>query len=597
MFRLFTVLAIASCFVFASLAAAQVPRPEHPRPQMVREQWLNLNGAWEFEYDHGNSGVARGMADDGARYSMNITVPFCPESELSGVGNTDFMSCVWYRRSFEIPAGWDGKRVRLHFGAVDYEATVWVNGTELGSHRGGYSAFSFDITDVLRSGGNTVVVRAYDDNRPGVQPRGKQCTRYESYGCHYTRTTGIWQTVWLEAVGSSFLYSFKVLPDIEGPSVTVVPEFEGSLEGLKFELVARADGKVVGRASLAAADGRPLHLELKKKQLWSVEDPFLYDLELKLMRGKEVVDRVESYFGLREVAVDGNKVLINGRPVFQRLVLEQGFYPDGIYTAPTDEALKRDIEISQGLGFNGARLHQKVFEPRFLYWADRLGYLVWGEYPNWGQDHSNPVTLGRMLPEWLEVLRRDFNHPSIVIWTPFNETPRSQRPELLRNVYLATKAVDPTRPVQETSGFTHVLTDIFGVHCYQQDTTRFRENFEPSRTGGAIFHTLPDDDVPYEGQPYMVSEYGGIWWNPGQQDKTAWGYGGRPRTESDFIARYRTLTETLLTNPNMFGFCYTQLYDIELEVNGLYTYDRRAKFDPEIFRRINTRRAAYENRK
>ena len=593
MTRFFALLVLAVCWTVTS-ANAQAPRPEHPRPQSVRSQWLNLNGAWEFEYDPGNSGEARGLADS-ADYSHRITVPFCPESELSGIGNTDFMLCVWYRRSFELPSGWDGCRVLLHFGAVDYEATVWVNGRKLGSHMGGYSAFRFEATDALKPGANTVVVRAYDDTRSGRQPKGKQCSAYESRGVHYTRTTGIWQTVWLEAVGDTYLSSFKVLPEIDTPSITLIPRLDGSLEGLRLELTARAGGKVAGRTHVAAADGVPVRLELTEKHLWSVRDPYLYDLELKLVRGDETVDRVESYFGLREVSVAGNRVLINRQPVFQRLVLDQGFYPDGIYTAPSDEALRNDIEISLAVGFNGARLHQKVFEPRFLYWADRLGYLLWSEFPNWGLDHTDPVALERMLPEWLEVIERDFNHPSIVIWTPFNETPREQRPGLLRNIYLATRAADPTRPVHDTSGYVHVLTDIFSVHCYEGDTTKFRENFEPSRTGGKIWQTRPDHDTPYAGQPYIVDEYGGMWWNPDQRDGKAWGYGERPQQERDFIARYRSLTETLLTNPNMFGFCYTQLYDIEQEVNGLYTYDRRAKFEPELIRRINAQRAAYEN--
>jgi len=259
--------------------------------------------------------------------------------------------------------------------------------------------------------------------------------------------------------------------------------------------------------------------------------------------------------------------------------------------------LKKDIELSQAVGFNGARLHQKVFEPRFLYWADRLGYLTWGEFPSWGLDLTAPVTLERVLPEWLEAVGRDFNHPSIIIWTPFNETPRQQRPGQLRAVYLATRAADPTRPVHDTSGYVHVQTDIFSVHCYEGDTTRFREYFEPSRNGGKIWQTRPENDSPYSGQPYIVSEFGGIWWNPGQQDGKAWGYGERPQAESDFIARYRALTGTLLGNPNMFGFCYTQLYDIEQEVNGLYTYDRKPKFDVEMIRRINAGPAVYEQQK
>ena len=235
-----------------------------------------------------------------------------------------------------------------------------------------------------------------------------------------------------------------------------------------------------------------------------------------------------------------------------------------------------------------------MFEPRFFYWAVRLGYLVWNEFPNWGMDHSHPRALESMLPQWLEVLKRDFNHPSIVGWTPFNETPSSQNPELVRLIYRATKAVDPTRPVMDTSGFVHVETDIYSVHSYQGDTARFAAQFEPFKTGEDPWRSHPEHQAPYLGQPYFVSEYGGIWWNPGQRDDQAWGYGDRPTTEEEFLDKYRALTETLLFHPRMFGFCYTQLYDIEQEVNGLYTYDRRPKFDPRLIREINSQPAAIE---
>ncbi|MBM3280379.1 MAG: beta-galactosidase [Candidatus Handelsmanbacteria bacterium] len=572
----------------------RTPRPEYPRPQMVRQDWLNLNGAWEFELDSGRSGEARGL-HQGVAFSRQITVPFCPESPLSGVGEKDFMPCVWYRRLCALPATWKGKRVLLHFGAVDYDTTVWVNGERAGTHRGGYSSFSFEITALLKEGENVIAVCAVDDTRSPLQPSGKQSMQYHSYACLYTRTTGIWQTVWLEAVSQAYLHSFRLYPDLDQGKLTVQARVEGAAEGMVLHCRALADGKLAGEVSLGAHGYLFFSLELARVRAWEPEDPFLYDLEFELEREGEEIDRVQSYFGLRKIHLEGAKVLINDRPLFQRLVLDQGFYPDGIYTAPSDEALKRDIELSMAMGFNGARLHEKVFESRFLYWADRLGYLVWGEYPNWGLDHAHPQALERVLGEWLEVVGRDFNHPAIVGWCPFNETPTSQNPELLRLVYRATKAADPTRPVIDTSGYVHVETDIYDCHSYEQNPEKFAALFAPFKEGGEVWRNFPQADAPHQGQPYFVSEYGGIWWNPWQEDQKAWGYGERPRTEEEFLARYQALTETLLSNPRMFGFCYTQLTDVEQEVNGLYTYDRRPKFDPETIRRINSQPAASES--
>ncbi len=573
--------------------SSTLPRPEYPRPQLVRQSWLNLNGTWEFELDPGVSGEQRDF-HLGAPYSKKILVPFCPESELSGIGQKDFMLCVWYRRNFDLPEGWQAKRILIHFGAVDYEAKVWVNGKLVGMHRGGYTPFSFEITDLVRKKDNTVVVRAFDDTRSGLQPKGKQCSDYHSRGVHYTRTTGIWQTVWLEALGPAFLSSFRLYPNVEEGSVTIQPSLVGELQGLTLKIKVTANGRKVGEATVNAQSSAPFTIKLSERRLWEPGAPFLYDLEFTLLKERKTIDEVKSYFGLRKVEIQGNRVLINNRPVFQRLVLDQGFYPDGIYTAPNDEALKKDIEMCMAMGFNGARLHQKVFEPRFLYWADVLGYLVWGEYPNWGLDHSDPRALERMLPEWLEVVNRDFNHPSIITWTPFNETPGNQNPEFLRTIFRVTKSVDPTRPVHDTSGYIHVETDIFSVHCYNQDTVKFKSFFEDFKTSDKIWQSRPERDSPYLGQPYIVDEYGGIWWNPGQKDDKAWGYGGRPKSEKEFLDRYRALTETLLFHPKMFGFCYTQLYDIEQEVNGLLTYDRRFKFDPEVIKSINSQPAAYE---
>lgn len=575
-----------------------LPRPEYPRPDFVRPEWINLNGQWQFEIDHGKSGKERGYHDKGHDLSETITVPFCPESKLSGVEYTDFMAAVWYKREFTLPENWTNGRTLLHFGAVDYMAEVWVNGVSVGTHCGGYTPFSFDITSNLLPGGNVISVYAEDDVRSGRQPRGKQSEMFHSHGCDYTRTTGIWQTVWLEQVPDAYLSDMKVVSDPDNACVHLEVKVHGNVSGDTLTVSALYDGRSVGETRvLVSGHSVKLTLPLSEVHLWEVGNARLYDLKLSLHTQGRESDMVDSYFGLRTVLLDGMKFLINGKSVFQRLVLDQGFYPEGIYTAPSDEDLRKDIEISMGLGFNGARLHEKIFEPRFLYWADQLGYLVWGEHANWGLNITQAESLAQFLPEWLEGMQRDYNHPALIGWCPFNETwdrdGTKQNNDVLRIVYEVTKRMDPTRPVIDTSGNFHVVTDIFDLHDYDQNPQTFRERYEPMKDGGEVFNTFPDRQT-YEGQPYFISEYGGIWWNPQQKDEKSWGYGDRPATEEAFIERYEGLTQVLLDHPMMFGFCYTQLYDVEQEVNGLYTYDRQPKFDPEVIRRINSRKAAIE---
>ena len=577
------------------MSEAAIPRPEHPRPRLVRHPWLNLNGRWQFEIDPGRSGRARGLTT-ADRLAGEIVVPFCPESKLSGVGCTDFMPAVWYRRGFALPEEWRGRRVLLHVGAADYESEVWINGVSVGSHRGGYTPATYEVTRQLRAGENVIAVCAEDDTRSPLQPTGKQSMRYESWGCYYTRTTGIWQTVWLEAVPATYLTGLRLTPDLESGRVLVETAIDGPDLGVELLVEALADGEVVGRAAARrSGDRSALIVELTRVRAWSPEDPYLYDLRLTLLADGRVLDEAASYFGLRTVRIDGLALTLNGRPRFQRLVLDQGFYPDGVYTAPSDEALRRDIELGKAFGFDGARLHQKVFDPRYLYWADRLGYLCWGEFPSWGLDVACGEALDRFIQEWLEVLARDYSHPSIVGWCPFNETSARQNPEVLRAVYRATKLYDPTRPTIDTSGYVHVETDVYDVHDYDQDPESFEARYRPFAEGGEARRNFPRDDAPYQpGQPYFVSEYGGIWWNPGQADAKAWGYGNRPRSEAEFLERYRRLTEALLRHPRMCALCYTQLTDVEQEVNGLCTYDRRPKFDPEVIRTINSQTAMLE---
>ena len=565
-------------------------RSEYPKPQFMRENWLNLNGEWQFEIDNSNSGEERKLFNEAQDFSLKINVPFCPESKLSGVENVDFMNSVWYKREFEITKKQLEGRVVLHFGAVDYKTTVYINGNKCGSHKGGYVSFSFDITDYAVLGKNTVTVHAMDDTRSRMIPSGKQSEKYSSWGCYYTRTTGIWQTVWLEFLPEAHIKSVKYITDINNATVNINAVLCGSGT---FIAEAFYDGVSMGKAQTVSGGGNVnITINLAEKHLWEVGNGRLYDLVLTFGE-----DRVQSYFGLRDIRLDGKKFLINGKSVFQRLVLDQGFYPDGIYTAPSDQELCADIKRSQALGFNGARLHEKVFEERFLYHCDKLGYIVWGEYPNWGLDHSYADSIYAILPEWLEEIDRDFNHPSIIGWCPLNETwdqnGRKQYDEMLALVYKATKAADSTRPCIDTSGNYHVVTDIYDLHDYEQNPEIFASHYEPLGNSNVFdFFSAFKDRQRYDGKmPFFVSEYGGIGWSVNE----GWSYGNAPKSAEEFIERFKGLTDALLDNENMFGFCYTQLTDVEQEQNGLYTYDRKPKFDTEIFKNILSRKAAVED--
>lgn len=565
-------------------------RTEHPKPQFKRENWLNLNGEWQFEIDHGNSGESRKLFENGKSFSQKIQVPFCPESKLSGIENVDFMNSVWYKRTFTITEEQLQNLVFIHFGAVDYEAIVYVNEKKCGTHKGGYVSFSFDITDHLKVGENTVVVHAIDDTRNRLIPTGKQSEIYESRGCLYTRTTGIWQTVWLEFAPKTHIKKVKYYTDINNATITISAELCGSGT---FCAEAFYNGTSVGKSDVTSQGGiTTITLSLRETHLWEVGNGRLYDLILTYGN-----DKVESYFGLRSIRLDGHKFLINEKSVFQRLILDQGFYPDGIYTAPDDVELIADIERSLAMGFNGARLHEKVFEERFLYHCDRLGYIVWGEFPNWGLDHSYADSIYGILPEWLEEIDRDFNHPAIVGWCPYNETwdqaGRKQYDDSIALVYKATKAADATRPCIDTSGNYHVITDIYDLHDYEQNPIEFANHYaELGKSNQFDFWTAFKDRQQYDGKkPFFVSEYGGIAWNA----ENGWGYGNAPKTEEEFLDRLKGLTDVLLDNPDMFGLCYTQLTDVEQEQNGLYTYDRKPKFAPEIIHEIFARKAAIED--
>jgi beta-galactosidase/beta-glucuronidase len=599
-----------------------IHRAEYPRPQFARHDWLNLNGEWEFEIDHGDSGRERGLL--GRELMQRIQVPFCPESRLSGIADTDRYLAVWYRRRVRVPDEWAGRDVHLHFGAVDYDATVWIDGREVKRHRGGFTSFTCDLRGLAEAGSEIeIVVRARDDWRDS-KPRGKQARRLLNHDCLYTRTTGIWQTVWMEPVAPVHLRRPRITPDVANSRFRLELPLSCNRAGHALRATLRDAAGTVSSAIVAADLDLTPRLELPvpeaRWRLWSPSDPHLYGISFELMdEHGQVVDRVESYAGLRSVTIDGRAILINGQRVFQRLVLDQGFYPDGIMTAPSDADLVRDIELSMAAGFNGARLHQKVFEERFLYHADRLGYLCWGEFGDWSHgyveghdyEHLSPT----FITQWLEAIERDYSHPAIIGWCPTNELIEklddriTELDDVVRGMFLATKALDQTRPVLDISGFSHRVpeADVYDTHDYEQDPEKFRANHEGVGIGKPHVWTLTSNanggevvlkttvSHDYRGQPFFVSEFGGMLWNPdAEHEDRAWGYGKRPRTLDEFQQRFEGLCAALSDNPDMFGYCYTQLTDTFQEQNGIYYFDRRPKFDLERIRAAQMRPIAYE---
>ena len=604
---------------------SNIPRNEYPRPQMQRKDWLCLNGSWEFEVDQGDSGLHRGLLT--RSLAQTIQVPFCPESKLSGIENKDHLICVWYRKRVKVPTEWQADQILIHFQAVDYESTVWVNGEEVARHRGGFTPFSckVDLSNLTVDREIEIVLRARDyDDLP--QPRGKQARGFAGHGALYGRTTGIWQTVWMEPVPQIHLQRPRLTPVGSTESLQVVQPLSVSTEGHQILFQILADGKEVASKALKTNADFTLQADipLTTVRRWTIEDPFLYEVNVELQNTVgEVVDSYQSYFGFRTVSLDGKKFKLNGKTIFQRLVLDQGYYPNGLMTAPRDEDLVEDIRLSLEAGFNGARLHQKVFEERFLYHADRMGYLVWGEFGDWGA-----ANLGRFphhqsfsasyITEWLEAIERDYSHPSIVGWCPLNETwepimeEMSQLDDITRGMFLATKAMDPTRPVLDTSGYSHRIheTDVYDCHDYTQDPEKFAEHHSHVGEGNPYQNEWKVEgphlrdyrgrplkqrwSTPYRGQPYFVSEFGGIWWNPEDEHRDSWGYGERPKNIEEFYDRFEKLCTILLQNPMMFGYCYTQLTDIDQEQNGIYTYRRDIKFDMQRIRRVQTQIAAIE---
>lgn len=603
------VILTAVSLLLGIIALAQ-PRPEYPRPQLERDSWQNLNGEWTYVLDPVKTGHERGLYESDG-FEGKILVPFAPESELSGVGHKEFIPSIWYQREITVPQEWAGKDVLLNFGAVYYVSEIYVDGKFVGRHFGGSDSFSMDITKFVTPGKtHSLVVNATSDLRSRMQSAGKQSLRHGPFECMYTRTTGIWQTVWMEAVAPTGIQRVKYVTDIDRNTVSMEFAMRRNASGNVLTVNVKDGSKVVATETAPVSSGSIVSLPIKKAKLWSPENPFLYDVEFILKDAKgNVIDEVSSYFGMRKIHTEGNKIYLNNQPYYQRLVLDQGFYPDGIWTAPSDEALKKDIELSKAAGFNGARLHQKVFEERFYYWADKLGYLTWGEAPSWGLDANDVEAARNFLMEWRNLVVRDINHPSLVTWTPFNEEfwpDQTQYPRFITDIYTLTKQLDPSRPINGVSGGIHILTDIWTEHHYEQDPETLRDIIyndgkmfvrEPnveSRHRGNLGFNIPILEDPYtfptyEGDiPYILDEFGGIKCveaNPAKEN--SWGYGNSAVTKEDFYKRLEAQVRVLIEmSDKVWGFCYTQLTDVEQEQNGIYYYDRGTKYDMERVRAI-----------
>ncbi len=576
----------------SSVKAADLPRSEYPRPQFEREYWVNLNGTWTYSFDFGQTGADRNFRNSKG-FDGKITVPFCPESSLSGVKHTDFIPCIWYQRTITVPETWGGKNILLNFGAVDYDATIFIDGKKVGRHCGAGSSFSLDITKFVKAGSSAnLVIQVKDNLRGGKQPGGKQSTGYYSAGCNYTRVTGIWQTVWMEAVCPEALKQVFATPDIDQQQLVVRPEFYEEGNGCTLTVqVFDEKQKLVSTKTAPATNNTVIVLPIKNPKLWTPETPNLYDVIYTVRDAKgNVLDKVKSYAGMRKIHLAGGYFYLNNKPYYQRLVLDQGFYPDGIWTAPTDEALKHDIEMSKAVGFNGARLHQKVFEERYFYWADKLGYITWAEQASWGLDVNNEEAVRNFLTEWADEVVRDRNHPSIVTWTPLNETWGARDGVYVRfvnDLYNLTKAIDPTRPVNDASGDAHVKTDIWSVHDYSREYEKLVEN-HTFRDGAPHYRNMGGKDylADWEGQPYMIDEFGGLGWIPKEERANSWGYGAQIETEDEFFRILEKEVDAIKACKGVVGFCYTQITDVEQEKNGVYYYDRRPKFDAAKWKAI-----------
>ena len=587
-------------------------RLEYPRPDFVRASYINLNGTWKFEFDDADQGVSEKWFES-HNYSGSIQVPFAYQAPLSRINDQTFHDILWYETETEVSAGAD-EDVLLHFGAVDYIADVYINGSHACTHEGGDTPFTVTISDYVRDGMAKISVRAFDPCEDETIPRGKQFWMERAAGIWYTPTSGIWQTVWMEKVAKRRIETVRFISRFDEGMEEMRIYLHGDPKDLRLQTRVLLDGELFyeNESGTLHAENKVI-ADLVQNHIfrtnfhnsgisWTPEQPNLFDVELTLKDGQgKVLDSVRSYFGFRKVHTESGMVYLNNKPYYQKLVLDQGYWPDGLLTPPSDEAIRFDIEAGKRLGFNGARKHQKAEDPRFLYWADKLGYLVWGEVssaPTFGE-----VQVRRGMRLWSEIVERDYNHPSVIAWVPLNESwgvpgihADRQQQHYSQALYHFLHSIDPTRLVISNDGWEATETDILAIHNYEHgndpDSLKAAD-FEamlldrsqifnrPCGVWDALAQKFED-----KGAPIVLSEFGGIGFDVSSGKGDAWGY-TTANTAEQFVKEYARVLAAVMASPYLAGFCYTQLTDVMQEINGLLTYDRTFKCDPEKISEIN----------
>lgn len=580
-----------------------IPREEYPRPQFERTEWLNLNGEWNFKFDKENKGEKEKWYKK-FDADKKIIVPFTYETKASGIEEEEFCPHIWYQKKITIPSEFEGKEIILHFQAADYKTKLWVNGMFVGERKGGQIAFSFKITDYLEGTTELDIVVKNEDSQSCFQPRGKQRWLDQSYECWYVQTTGIWQTVWLEFLNEAHIHAVKITPDIDTESVEFVYEVGGNIDSsyvlktsISFKgLPIKTFDQAVSRPNQTMKTNIASEFHHWRVVHWSPQSPNLYDVTFTLLKNGEVIDLVKSYFGMRKISIENGNVMLNNIPIYQKLILDQGYWEESHLTPPSEEAILEDIDKTFAMGFNGVRKHMKVEDQRYLYWADKKGLLVWSEMAATYEFSDEAVQ--NFTEEWMEVVKQHYNHPSIIVWTPFNEswgvknifTDRKQQ-NFTEGIYHLTKAIDSMRPVIVNDGWEHTVSDIITLHDYVEYGDEFLSRYEDKEkvvNNDIAFnkhkHAMAQG-YEYKGQPIIISEYGGIAFD----SEKGWGYGNQVKNEEDFLNRYESITQAIKDTPYISGFCYTQITDVQQEINGLLNEDRTPKVDLTKIKEINSK--------
>ena len=577
---------------------------DYPRPQFVRKEWKSLNGEWNFIFDDNNEGEIKEYFKD-FPINKKINVPFTYETKLSGIEDESVYYIVWYNRKINISKEQlQNNNVILNFEGSDYKTKIWINGNYIGENIGAYSRFSFDIEKYVMEGENDITIKV-EDSLSKDQPRGKQRYKKESWKCWYIQTTGIWKTVWLEWVSKKYLKGVKITPKTNKVQLEIeINLSEQDIKKQKYyiEIEISFNGQVLNRTKeIINNNYQKVETDIVQEgiehniQKWSTDSPNLYDINYKLYCKDEVIDNVNSYFGIREISIKGNKIYLNEEELYLKLILDQGYWKESHLTPPNEESLIEDIESVLAFGYNGIRKHQKVEDERFLYWCDVKGVLVWSEMANCYNFDDN--SLQDFTNEWIRVVKQNYNHPSIITWVPINESwgiPEVSICEKEQNfatsLYYLTKAMDNTRPVISNDGWEHTISDIITIHDYKQDDELLYQEYTDKdmkvlnnleEYNGK--HRLFANGYKYEGQPVIMSEYGGIAIN----SEEGWGYGKQVKDEKELIERFTKLTKAIKNIPYIIGYCYTQLTDVQQEINGLMDAERNYKIEPSIIRNIN----------